>query len=1088
MEKFVITYTVVCCFVSHVLSLDLSYTIPEERNISSYIGNVANDSSLNQSLNVSERNNMKYTILDGTYASYFNVNERTSSLYISKRLDRESLQECEFSTSCDLPIDIVAQSIIGTFFKKIKVKITITDINDHEPKFPESSMSLELSEAFVVGSSSPIVGAVDMDSGDNSVQKYSLKPKDTPFTLNFVKYVDGSSSVSLVVSKKLDRETVDGYQLQIIAEDGGNPIFTGTLDLTVIITDINDNPPSFNQSTYSISVREDTAVSSTVFNVKATDPDLNENGMVTYKLSPHQSDNIKQIFAVNRSTGSIFTLKPLVYTPGEPYKIIVEANDGATIPLMSQATIFVTVLDSGNDAPVINVNLLSNTDMAKISENASVGAAVAHIAVSDDDTDKNGDVTCSIQHDVFRLEKITGEENEYKVVVSKTLDREKTEIYKVIIVCEDAGSPPKNSTAEFNVKVLDENDHRPTFQKYKYEVVISENDFVGASIVQVSALDLDLGKNAEIVYFIEPSAHDFRIDAETGNIRANFILDREKVPYMEFRVLSKDKGSPSLTGTAVVTVNLTDVNDNPPKFNKSVYVMHAKENEEPGLYVGEVIAHDFDSGKNAVVNFVAEPEIEAVKVLTDGSIFTSLTLDRESRPHGYSFNVIAYDGGNPSLNSTAHVTVFVVDENDNDPVIKFPTAENGTVQMVYEKSTNSVITYVEATDNDTDNNAVLTFSILQHEVQNTFKINSKTGEITLARALTANDMKSFIFTVQVEDGGTPKRRDKQNLTIIISSNKPLVLPRKEAEKDNALIVVVIVCVTVILSGAIIMGIFLIRRMDKKKKNKKRNTATPKNDKLYDSIHKNGTIHRDDVDNEKKVSFSTHATSNGIKDKSHMQLSNGHRQEEVTQTVDRMMAPSPSSSKYGRSAYSGKSKSQSSQSLQNMQMNRLQLHQSNLQTLSIPQNMGRKHEDNHSETSGETNDSGRGGSESDIHSSAFNHSAELDYMKNRYSPVNSPGRPLLTKENMNKLMHPKERYRSQNQQCLVQNNCHRQYTHGGSSGPPYKNNVHWNPISNVLNGSMATIDDYDDDTTTSGSYVVDDQELDLDFNPPQDCVV
>ncbi|VDI11083.1 protocadherin-16/23 [Mytilus galloprovincialis] len=314
---------VYCCvlFRFHVLSLDLSYTIPEEGNISSYIGNVANDSSLNQSLNVSERNNMKYTILDADEFSY-----------ISKRLDRESLQECEFSTSCDLPIDIVAQSIIGTFFKKIKVKITITDINDHEPKFPESSMSLELSEAFVVGSSSPIVGAVDMDSGDNAVQKYSLKPKDTPFTLNFVKYVDGSSSVSLVVSKKLDRETVDGYQLQILAEDGGNPKFTGTLDLTVIITDINDNPPLFNQSTYSISVREDTAVSSTVFNVKATDPDLNKNGMVTYKLSPHQSDNIKQIFAVNRSTGSIFTLKPLVYTPGEPYKIIVEANDGATIP------------------------------------------------------------------------------------------------------------------------------------------------------------------------------------------------------------------------------------------------------------------------------------------------------------------------------------------------------------------------------------------------------------------------------------------------------------------------------------------------------------------------------------------------------------------------------------------------------------------------------------------------------------------------------------------------------------------------------------------------------------------------------------
>ena len=113
------------------------------------------------------------------------------------------------------------------------------------------------------------------------------------------------------------------------------------------------------------------------------------------------------------------------------------------------------------------------------------------------------------------------------------------------------------------------------------------------------------------------------------------------------------------------------------------------------------------------------------------------------------------------------------------------------------------------------------------------------------------------------------------------------------------------------------------------------------------------------------------------------------------------------------------------------------------------------------------------------------------MKNRLSPINSAGRPLLmTKENMTKFQNPKDRYRHYNHKPLVQDN-HKQHNND-TTGLPYlhkpNSSVHWNSISDVLNGSMATIDDYDDDTTTSGSYVVDDQDLDLECSLPQDCVV
>lgn len=1077
-----------CFSVSVALSVDLTYTLKEETVIGYTIGNIANESGLNQILNDSDRNSIKYTILDSTYASYFSVNEKTSYLSVKKIIDRESLQECEFSLSCELLIEIVAQSTVGTFFKKIKVKIIIADINDHNPTFPENSMNLQISEAFVVGSSLPIAGAIDSDSGNNSVQSYYLQPNGTPFKLEYDKFVDGSSVVRLVVSQKLDRETVDRYQLKIVAEDGGDPKLTGTLNLNITITDVNDNAPSFNQSTYSVSVKEDTTVGSVILNIKATDPDLNENGMVTYRLSPYQSDNIKQTFAVDRQTGNVYTLKTLVYTSVEPYKVIIEANDGASIPLMSQATIFVTVLNSNNNPPQININLLSNSNVARISENASVGAAVAHVAVSDNDKDQNGNVTCILQHDVFKLDAI--DKNEYKVVVSKPLDREKTEKYSVVITCQDAGSPPKSSTAGFDVQVLDVNDNRPSFLSSQYNVTILENNFIGGYVVKVSAIDLDIGVNAEIVYSLEPSPYDFQINPVSGEIFANFILDRENVSKMQFRVLARDNGSVPLTGTAVVSVTLLDINDNAPEFVKSVYVMYAKENEPPGYYVGEVIAHDRDDGANGVVYYIADPGNlpgTPFTVLPDGSIFTNETLDRETHPHGYSLNIIAYDQGIPSKNSTAHVTIFVEDENDNDPVIQFPTPENNTIQIVYEKPSNSVIANVKASDNDTGVNALLTYTILQADILSTFRINSKTGEISLARPLSMNDLRTYTFTIEVDDGGVPKRKDRQNLTVIISSNQGFAVPQAEPEKDNALIVIVIVCVTIILSGAIIMIIFLIRRMDRKKREKKAKiyASNKRNEKdMYDSINKNGSVPNGDVDHiEKRVSFCT--TPVGMVENG--QLSNGYLPEEesVTQIADRKTPPS---SNYGRSVQLLKDKTQPNPPLKKGQTTKVPLHQNNLQPWPTQngQVFTRKHEDNHSETSGETNDSGRGGSESDIHSSGCNQGIELDYLKNRYSPINSPGRPLLTEDSITKLHLHKERYRPQ---YIGQSN-QKQHNHI-PNGPSYlhkPNSMHWNALSDVLNVSMCTIDDYDDDTTTSGSYVVDEQDLDFETTLGQDCVV
>ncbi|CAC5389715.1 PCDHD1 [Mytilus coruscus] len=211
--------------------------------------------------------------------------------------------------------------------------------------------------------------------------------------------------------------------------------------------------------------------------------------------------------------------------------------------------------------------------MAEVSEFANMGAVVAHVKVDDGDTGRNGIVTCQIQNNFFQLQRM--EVKEYKVIVHQPLDREAKPEHMVSIFCSDVGSPPLNSSKNFVVQVIDENDQPPVFMKTTYTANIAENNNFNDVILHVSASDQDIGVNAEVAYRLHAdSGQDFTIDSATGLIRANNTFDREKIDQYKFRVLAIDKGKQPLSSTCTVIVNIDDVNDNDPKFDKDVY--HAR--------------------------------------------------------------------------------------------------------------------------------------------------------------------------------------------------------------------------------------------------------------------------------------------------------------------------------------------------------------------------------------------------------------------------------------------------------------------------------------------------------------------------------
>ncbi|OWF37311.1 protocadherin alpha-11-like [Mizuhopecten yessoensis] len=1121
-----------CVFLTilTIFAKDLNYPIPEEEYPNYYIGNIREDFNLSSYFLTAELDDyetLKYSILSQTTvpASYFNINEWSSSLFTSQKLDRESLDHCEFSTVCELAIDVIAKGSKSTFFKKIKVNIFLLDINDNTPTFTVNRTNLEVSEAFVVGSSIPIDGAVDRDSSVNSVQSYNISERNVPFSVKFDKYVDGSSSVKIIIDSKLDSETRNFYRLHVLAIDGAVQQRTGTMTVDIKVTDVNDNAPEFSQSVYNVTIGEDTRVGQVILKVTATDADSGANGQVLYRLSPHQLSVIHTFFAIDNITGELSLVQPLVYERGEVYQIFIEATDNATKPIFTQATVYVSILDSSNDPPEININLLSNADVAKISEDANIGAAVAHIGVTDDDKGINGIVTCRVQSYYFTLDAIGT--NEYKVVVHKPLNRELMEKHRVKVICEDSGSPSLNSTAEFEVKVLDENDHAPKFTQQVYRPDIAENNQYGAILLKVSTNDFDAGINAEVIYSLVPTNNDkFSIDPDSGEVFVNVHLDRENVTQLEFVVIATDKGIPPKTGTASVRVRVLDENDNRPNFSETVYTFSVRENLSPRVHVGTLSASDPDEGQNGSVEFMMLPEMSGsfpFIVYGNGSIYTTQVLNRELQPHGYNFRVIAYDLGSPSQNSTSHVTVFVGDINDNGPVIVFPTFDNKTVKIVYNTGTDHVIAKVIAYDPDLGGNSKLSYTILGDDSTNPFYIDENTGEIYLAQPLGISDIQTYTFTVLVEDNGIPRRSSMQNLTIIVTTQGGSG-GDTPSDTDNLVIAIVITCVTIVLSMAIILVICIIKRIDRQRKAMNKSAGSSDSDDkrrdMYDAISRN--VDNDSRDRaEKKVSFSVDSDPNLIISASDTSSKFPNTALGVEEILDRIMPPP----KPERGTPREDNPDPQFQQQPLSTVAKLQRHQDYLQACDKPSwgsnpnlegEMYKRQEDNHSETSGETStsDSGRGGSESDIQSSGgLSHCLELDYLKNMYTPSNSPRKDNTSASGDGADSRRVPSNSENSDPRRVPNPNHLHFKHGNMlppksrtvhlnshingypsrGGVPHKGRgpvVHWRGVADYLNTSMATIEDYDEDdnTTTSGSYVVEEDDLRTDMAVGMDCFV
>jgi len=490
---------------------------------------------------------------------------------------------------------------------------------------------------------------------------------------------------------------------------------------------------------------------------------------------------VQRLLRIDRSTGVIY-VKGLMDREEESFlKFFVVAKDRGPNSKSSKALVTITVRDQNDNAPAVEIRgigLVTHQDgVANISEDMPVGTAVALVQVSDRDEGENAVVTCVVAGDVpFQLwpasESTNDRKRKYFLQTTTVLDYERLREYRIEIVAVDSGNPALSSSNSLRVQVTDVNDNTPVFAPARLEVDFAEGNRPGDTVAFVAATDADSGTNAELVYSIldPPAARLFDIEADTGEIRAKNLLDREETERYEFRVAAADEGVPGKTATATVVVNVLDRNDNDPKFMLGIYSFSVIENMTPLNPVGVVTVTDADEGENARVTLFVEPDDGKFVIQNGtGTILSSISFDRE-KESTYTFRLKAVDAGDPPRSSYVGVTINVLDENDNAPYVTKP-ANSSYTYMSPVTPPDSAVEAVEAEDIDSGPNAELEYAITGGNPYGLFHIAPDSGEITLVQEFTGKHNGLHRLVVRVGDKGKPPRHTTALVHVFVNDTK-----------------------------------------------------------------------------------------------------------------------------------------------------------------------------------------------------------------------------------------------------------------------------------------------------------------------------
>ncbi|XP_066573623.1 protocadherin beta-16-like [Amia ocellicauda] len=588
----------------------------------------------------------------------------------------------------------------------------------------------------------------------------------------------------LVVKERIDREQLCAqkspcsFSLEVVLE---NPL--ELYAVTVEVHDINDNAPVFSEKEIRLEISESVPIGTHFLLDSAMDLDVGINSLQSYTLKPAHNFVLKQH---NRPDGSkcaeMVLQTPLDREKQGEHALTLIAVDGGNPQRSGTIQVHIIVLDANDNAPVFSQPVYK----ASVVENSLKGTLVTTVNAVDADEGFNGNVTYAFTHveesirQTFQLDSKTGD-----IRVSSNIDYEKVQQYEINLQAKDPWG--LTGSSKLIIEITDVNDNGPVITLTSFSSPISEDSTPGTVIALISVQDLDSGRNGQVSLFVDQNL-PFKIKSSLRNyytLVTHTVLDREQISKYNITITATDEGLPSLTSEKTVLLEISDVNDNAPRFDQNEYRTHVVENNSPGISILTLRATDADWGPNARISYrLLNDEITGISISSyisvnsdNGVVYAVRSFDYE---HTKEFNikVSAQDGGSPPLSTNVTVIICIQDQNDNSPQILYPVQSG--VSLVAEMVARSadvgyLVTKVVAVDADSGQNAWLSYKLLKATDRALFEVGSQNGEIRTSRQVSDKDAVKQRLVVVVEDNGQPSRSATVNVNVAVADSFPEVL-------------------------------------------------------------------------------------------------------------------------------------------------------------------------------------------------------------------------------------------------------------------------------------------------------------------------
>ncbi|XP_071426659.1 protocadherin gamma-A5-like [Pithys albifrons albifrons] len=443
----------------------------------------------------------------------------------------------------------------------------------------------------------------------------------------------------------------------------------------------------------------------------------------------------------------------------------------------------VEITDINDNAPRFKEIELEET----MSETTLAGSRFPLAEAHDPDSGSNSLLSYELSGDEhFSLAVQAGPDGDQRpeLVLAKPLDREEAAFHELMLRASDGGDPPLMGTARIRVTVLDANDNAPVFTQAEYSVHVPEDVPVGSTLITITATDADDGVNGHVKYsfkkIAEKASQIFHLDSERGVITLLRSLDFEEDDSYDLEVQARDGGGLFNTTKAMVTV--ADINDNVPEISVRSALSEISEDAPSETVVALLHVQDRDSGNSGEVHCSLDGHVpfRLEKTFEDYyRVVTARQLDREQVSE-YNLTVRATDGGSPSLQSSAVLTLRVLDVNDNAPVF---TQERYSARLAENNAAGALVLTVRATDADWGQNARVRYRLSEGRLRGLplssyVSVQAETGAVYALRSFDYEEVREVELWVRAEDDGSPALSSNVSVRLLIvdeNDNAPQVL-------------------------------------------------------------------------------------------------------------------------------------------------------------------------------------------------------------------------------------------------------------------------------------------------------------------------